>query len=267
MSKRIIGKKHRKEGRERARLYTVIQCDDCGATTYERRSDRIAAALERDCVSCKGLQATARAEDRKIQSQQDKALLDAHRCILRLLPKIDKRVKHGCCSLDSRTAYIYYGMIARCYKPNTAGYEHYGGRGITVCQRWLDDIRNFFTDMGVAPDGYSLERHDVNGNYEPMNCSWIPMGEQARNRRCCYINRGIYDAKEYQDRKRRALSTGAVSVQDIPFAKKKVGWWRQFGLYNNPYVYGPMPWKRTGRHHRIAEAVEMGWHTPRKNKM
>lgn len=174
MSKRVIGKEYRKEGRERERLYTVIQCDDCGATTYERKAKKIQEALERDCMSCKGLQAAARAEERKLQSQQDQALLDAHRSILYLIPKIDKRVKHGCYSTHRRTAHIYKCMVARCYNPNTAAYEHYGGRGITVCQRWLGDIRNFFTDMGVAPDGYTLERHDVNGNYEPMNCSWIP---------------------------------------------------------------------------------------------
>ena len=262
MTKHTIGKEYRKEGRERARLYTVIKCDICGATTYERRTHRVKTALQSSCKNCKSL----RAKQRDLQHQQDRALLAAHSSILRLRPKLDKRLKHGCYSLDARTANIYTCMLARCYNPNTANYEHYGGRGITVCQRWLDDIKTFFTDMGVAPDGYSLERHDINGNYEPMNCSWIPMQQQSRNRRCAYANRGIYDPKGFQKRKVKALSTGAASVDDIPFAHKEVGWWRQFGLYHNPYVYGPMPWKRTSSKHRKSEAIERGWFVPKSPK-
>jgi len=192
MAKHITGKTYRKEGRDRERLFTEITCSDCGAKTYERRKDRIQAALDRDCKSCKAI-ATA---DRKLQRQQDLALLKAHRSIFRLLPRPDRRLKHGCHRLCSRTAHIYAGMVRRCVNPNDASYEYYGGRGITVCDRWLESIKNFFDDMGPAPAGYSLERVDVNGNYEPENCKWIPLSDQSKNRRCSLANRGI-DPDEY----------------------------------------------------------------------
>ena len=77
-------------------------------------------------------------------------------------------------------------MMARCYKPDNPDYPNYGGRGITVCERW-QDVRNFVADMAPRPDlgktRISVERVDVNGNYEPKNCIWLPLALQAKNRR------------------------------------------------------------------------------------
>jgi hypothetical protein len=202
--KQITGKVYRKEGRDRERLYTEITCLECGAKTYERKKDKIDQALHRNCMSCHSITRLDKEAQRKLQSEQDLALLTAFRSIYRLIPKLDKRVKHGCYSLCTRTAKIYKNMLRRCYNTNAAGYEYYGGRGIAVCDRWRESVQNFFDDMGTAPEGYSLERVDVDGNYEPDNCKWIPKRDQSKNRRCSLVNRGIDDPVDHWMEYRRA---------------------------------------------------------------
>jgi len=91
---------------------------------------------------------------------------------------------------------IWLKIKQRCYDKNNNRYKYYGGRGINVCDRWLNDYRAFLTDMGRCSEGYSIERIDVNGNYEPKNCKWIPLENQAKNRRCCYKNRRKYGRKQ-----------------------------------------------------------------------
>jgi hypothetical protein len=73
-------------------------------------------------------------------------------------------------------------MRRRC-RPDHPRYETWGGRGIKVCDRWLDDYPAFLADMGEKPPGTTLERLDNNGNYEPGNCVWAPPVVQARNQR------------------------------------------------------------------------------------
>lgn len=73
-------------------------------------------------------------------------------------------------------------MHDRCKNPKNKNYQNYGGRGISVCERWAS-FACFLEDMGECPDGCSLERIDNNGNYESSNCRWATVTEQTRNTR------------------------------------------------------------------------------------
>jgi len=73
-------------------------------------------------------------------------------------------------------------MKYRCLAPTCKHYKNYGGRGIKVCDRWLNSFENFLLDMGRKPSPkHSIDRIDVNGDYEPSNCRWATDGEQMRN--------------------------------------------------------------------------------------
>lgn len=103
----------------------------------------------------------------------------------------------GCLAIDCRTLHNHWGdktyrcwdnMRTRCMNPNATGYENWGGRGITICDEWKNDFKAFYEYVSKLPhfneEGYSLDRIDNDGHYEPGNIRWATRYEQTHNRRC-----------------------------------------------------------------------------------
>lgn len=121
-----------------------------------------------------------------------------------------RNFKHGSAfrGKQDRAYTTWGGVKTRCTNSKVPAYAYYGGRGILMCDRWKDSFPYFLEDMGPCPEGYSIERINPNGNYEPGNCKWIPLNEQVHNRR--------YDSKV-------VIGSEVVSLYDLP---EKLGWLR-----------------------------------------
>ncbi len=96
---------------------------------------------------------------------------------------------HGKHGMTGTTEYgSWKKMKERCLKPDNPSFNDYGGRGITICERWVNSFENFFADMGYKPKDYSIERINNELGYNPENCKWATRAEQnANTRRNVYI--------------------------------------------------------------------------------
>lgn len=147
----------------------------------------------------------------------------------------ERKMKHG---HTSRSQYsseytAWASMKRRCYYEKEDSYPLYGGRGIQVCDRWLHGFDNFLEDMGIKPSPtHSIDRIDVNGNYEPSNCKWSTSFDQARNQRVARNSElgikgvrldkttGKYISRIYHDGKSIYLGY-FVDIEDAVEARKK----------------------------------------------
>lgn len=138
---------------------------------------------------------------------------------------------------NTRLFRIWQSMKARCYDPNHSRYYAYGARGITVCEEWLHDFQAFY-DWAIAngyADNLSIDRKDVNGNYEPSNCKWSTDIEQAnnttRNRYVTYRGVTMTAAEwarhfgfnyKYFHEKLKDCNWSIADLLEIPYFKEKV---------------------------------------------
>jgi len=199
-------------------IYWSVICD-CGAKSAVR-GDSLRIGGSRQCISCQHVEVG-----------------NAIR-------------RHG--MTKTRTHRAWIAMRSRCTNAKSPSYKDYGGRGIRCCAAW-QTFETFLADMGECPEGLSLERINVNGDYEPSNCRWADSVEQGRNRRTTvYLE---------ANGRRQALSAWAVElgIAHITLLKRRAAGWTDDQIVNTPIQppNSPKPrghLSRRQRNERVASA-------------
>jgi len=102
--------------------------------------------------------------------------------------EVNKIHGHAANKMKTPTYSTWGALKSRCNNPNDKRYDYYGGRGITVCKRWLRSFENFLEDMGERPKDSTIDRIENDGGYEPDNCRWATREKQIRNSRQAKLN-------------------------------------------------------------------------------
>jgi hypothetical protein len=123
-------------------------------------------------------------------------------------------MKHGLS--NTREYRLWASMIARCHRNSDAAYSRYGGRGVSVCEEWRSDFKDFYDHItklpGYGEPGRSIDRIDNNGNYEPGNIRWATNKQQSRNRRAARKNVTGYSGVNYRPSNKHSKFVAVIRI-------------------------------------------------------
>lgn len=149
----------------------------------------------------------------------------------------------------STTEYnIWSGMKARCLNPGIKAYASYGGRGITVCDEWME-FEKFYEDMGPRPEGMSLDRIDNNKGYSKDNCRWATRTEQSRNRR----DNHIYDIDGFRGTMKQVCEHLGIALGTVSSRIYGLGW-PEYDAFTRPKRGSRNGHKASLRNRRVARS-------------
>lgn len=126
----------------------------------------------------------------------------------------------------SREYICYHNMIARCCKPSNKRFKDYGAKGITVCNRWLDGFQNFLEDMGLCPEGMTIDRRDNRLPYTPENCRWATRSQNQINRGMSRI--WIIDGLRFTSMKKAAIEFSVSTATVSAWCKGRIAEGREY---------------------------------------